>query len=117
MSIDLFAQMNFSDDEAWKVFTFNHGFVHENYSRLILNQFNVQIPKYDLYTVRLSDNMETQNWLQTHDQVHKYISSITGLGESPDLETVDLKDKSQFYDWMYYHQLIHDQIDTLLGAQ
>lgn len=117
VSIDLFAQMDFADEEAWKVFTLNHGFVHENYSRLIQVTYNVQVPLYDLYTVRLDDGMATQNWLQTHDAVHQYISQITGLGESPDLETVNLKDKDQFYDWMYYHQLIHDQIDQVLGAQ
>lgn len=115
MNIDIFANADFGDDEGWKIFNLNHGYIHQNYSVVIAQKYNIQISEYDLSDFNIKDNMMTQGWLQTHDQVHQAISQALGLGVSPDLETVNLSDKSQFYDWMYYHQLIHDQIDLVLG--
>lgn len=117
VNLDIFSNTDYGDEEGWKIFHFNHGYIHENYSVQIALQHTVQIPEYDLSTLDLKDRMKTQAWLQTHDQVHQAISETLGLGVSADLQTVDLSDKSQFYDWMYYHQLIHDQIDLVLKIQ
>lgn len=116
-TIDIFSNMDFDDPDGWRVFNLNHGWIHQNYSVVISRKYNVQIAEYDLSDFDLRNHMQTQAWLQTHDQVHQAISQTLGLGVSPDLQTVDLTNKGQFYDWMYYHSLVHDQIDLVLGIQ
>jgi hypothetical protein len=132
VNLDITSQFSFGDGEGLKPFFLAHRLEHQSNAQLIVAQFGVAVPGFDVsdevarqewqvLMARLeggpkSTSKHLKDWLTLHDMIHKAEYNAIGFGLAPDLLTVNFAVRGQFNQWMLDHQQAHDAVGSALGS-
>jgi len=107
-------QIAFGDAAGFGIWRLEHAYEHTEFVQVLAGLsppvFASDYPFFDW----LADKGFQTTWLDTHQSVHDFLRSVTGVG-GVDLSNVDFDDQQQWYDWHGAHATEHAQLRAAFG--
>lgn len=111
MDLIAFQDVDVTDKQKMLQFFDLNYLVHEAIAQTLQTKDQITINHVPLFTA-VPPN---KDWLLSHDQEHKDISTRLNLGLPPSLDSCNFEDQSIANDWLNDHFLLHQQIAQALG--
>ena len=100
---------NLSDDREREMFFLRNFLDHTLWLKIEADS-NVLLTDFPIL-----DYDDLDDWLRTHDEMHRSIAQALNLGVTPDLTTLDFDDPELTAWWVDSHSQLHIQVNQTLG--
>jgi len=107
MSLGIFCDAPFGNEDAWIAFSLAHFLRHQTYRQSI----NANVTQSKIDNISPTDSV----WMLDHAQEHFDIATALNVNANPNLGETDLSVQANFDNWMYQHRTEHDLFDLALG--
>lgn len=101
------------DDDARKLWAFNHQAIHFAVNDAVFSQKSQKIPSFQLSPID-PDNIGM--WLYEHQSMHNMTNAALGLSGGFDLLSLDWQDPDSFQEWLQLHGDEHLRWNEKLGV-
>jgi len=107
MSISIFCDAPYGNEDAWYRFVLAHYLRHQTYRSMV----SAQVTNSSIQSIIPKDN----SWMLLHAQEHLDMANALGLQANPNIGVVDMTVAENYQQWMLQHRDEHANFDLALG--